>query len=248
MGLQGPTGKLRRVAVGETLRRITSKLALEVMGGCIQAVLKSYQVGVRTPPGTEHHSRDLPVEQEMFSRPGRSSRSRRLRNSFNCRSQLTLWVDLYCAFRMSPRQWRVNTSVRGSSGVSLGPALFSGLASPPKIMKQSVDKGLFCAPSIFPSFLMTGSSRPTRVVSQKTFLMIHFEFFNSRNLASAAISDLQFERFLCRVLSFIGDELQKLKRAPVQVIQRTQRPGSKKSGCPIQRNRVRFLDESIRIL
>ena len=45
MALRKPSGALRPIAVGETLRRLTSKIALELMGSKIQSVLEPIQVG-----------------------------------------------------------------------------------------------------------------------------------------------------------------------------------------------------------
>ena len=53
MALRKPNGSLRPVAVGESLRRLCSKVAVELMGSSVKSILEPLQVGVQTKAGCE---------------------------------------------------------------------------------------------------------------------------------------------------------------------------------------------------
>ena len=53
MALCEPTGFLRPVAVGETFRRMASKVEVSIMEDRVQSVLELVQVGVKTSYGTK---------------------------------------------------------------------------------------------------------------------------------------------------------------------------------------------------
>ena len=66
MALRKPSGALRPFALGETLRRVTSKIALELMGSKIQNVLEPNQIGVGTSFNCVDRSAVLQAVQESF--------------------------------------------------------------------------------------------------------------------------------------------------------------------------------------
>ena len=49
MSLRKPDGTLRPIEVGETFRRITGKVAVELISDRARAVLEPIQLGVKTP-------------------------------------------------------------------------------------------------------------------------------------------------------------------------------------------------------
>ena len=53
MALRKPNGTLRPIAVGETFRRITSKVAVELISDQARTILEPIQLGVKTPNGCE---------------------------------------------------------------------------------------------------------------------------------------------------------------------------------------------------
>ena len=53
MAPRKPNGSLRPVAVGESLRRLCSKVAVELMGSSVRSILEPTQVGVQTKAGCE---------------------------------------------------------------------------------------------------------------------------------------------------------------------------------------------------
>ena len=70
MALCMRNGSLRPVAVGESLRRLCSKVAVELMGSSVRSILEPIQVGVQTKAGCEaiiHTTR--PVDQVILRRP-----------------------------------------------------------------------------------------------------------------------------------------------------------------------------------
>ena len=46
MALRKPTGSLRPIAIGESIRRITSKVAVELISNPARTGLESFQLGV----------------------------------------------------------------------------------------------------------------------------------------------------------------------------------------------------------
>ena len=57
MALRKPNGSLRPVAVGETLRRLCSKVCVELMGSSLHSILEPIQVGVQTKFTVVHATR-----------------------------------------------------------------------------------------------------------------------------------------------------------------------------------------------
>ena len=53
MALRKPNNSLRPVAVGETLRRLCSKVCVDLMGSSVHSILEPVQVGVQTNFGCE---------------------------------------------------------------------------------------------------------------------------------------------------------------------------------------------------
>ena len=53
MALRKPNGTLRRIATGETMRRLTSKIAVEFVTERARVILEPLQLGVKTPNGCE---------------------------------------------------------------------------------------------------------------------------------------------------------------------------------------------------
>ena len=52
-GIRQAQRSLRLVAVGESLRRLCSKVAVELMGSSVKSILEPIQVGVQTKAGCE---------------------------------------------------------------------------------------------------------------------------------------------------------------------------------------------------
>ena len=53
MALRKPDGSLRPIAIGETIRRLTSKVAVDLITERARVVLEPLQLGVKTPNGCE---------------------------------------------------------------------------------------------------------------------------------------------------------------------------------------------------
>ena len=138
MALRKPSGVLRPIAVGETLRRLTSKIALELVGSKTQSVLEPVQVGVRTSHGTEgivhaarqrvnphsDNSNKVIVLIDIKNAFNSVDLSAVLRESF---SEIVLWADL--CFRSPSSLVIVDSTIDGTRGVHSrhlqGPQYFS---------------------------------------------------------------------------------------------------------------------------
>ena len=130
MSLRKPTGALRSIAVGETLRRLTGKIALQLMVSRIHTILEPIQVGVRE--GIAHAARQWMNRRK--NNPNKVMVLVDVRNSFNCVGRfadpeavsktvgrLVLQVSLLSGNR---RQYHRQHS-RSPTGDPLGPALCS---------------------------------------------------------------------------------------------------------------------------
>ena len=88
MALRKPNKSLRPVAVGETLRRLCSKVCVDVMGSSIRSILEPVQVGVQTKFGCEaivHVTRQW--SHTFRDDPDRVLALDDLSNAFNCVSR-----------------------------------------------------------------------------------------------------------------------------------------------------------------
>ena len=111
MALRKPNGTLRPIAVGETLRRITGKVAVELISERALALLEPVQLGVKTPNCCEaivhatrqwfHRHRSVPTKTAVsvdisnaFNTVNRSAVLRSVRTHF---PSLAPWVD--CCYR-----------------------------------------------------------------------------------------------------------------------------------------------------
>ena len=151
MALRKPNGSLRPIAIGETIRRLTSKVAVDLITERAREIFEPLQLGVKTPNGCEaivHAAR------QWFSRncsdPGKVDISVDVSNAFKTIHRaavlravrvhfpsLSPWVD--CCYR------RKSTLYTGSAtghpqcqgvqqGDPLGPVLFA-LAVHPAIVE-----------------------------------------------------------------------------------------------------------------
>ena len=159
MSLRKPNGTLRPIAVGETFRRITGKVAVELILDRARAVLEPIQLGVKTPNGCEaiihatrqwfHAHRLIPSKTAVsvdisnaFNTVNRSAVLQSVRTHF---PSLAPWVD--CCYRHDSHLFtgsdaasdQVISSSRGvQQGDPLGPVLFA-LAIHPVIQEALVD-------------------------------------------------------------------------------------------------------------
>ena len=146
MALRKPDGTLRPIAVGETIRRITSKVAVELISDRARTILEPLQLGVKTSNGCEaiihttrqwfHQNRSDPPKTAIsvdisnaFNTVHRSAVVQSVRTHF---PSLAPWVD--CCYRHDSHLFtgssaacdQVIPSSRGAQqGDPLGPALFA---------------------------------------------------------------------------------------------------------------------------
>ena len=88
MALRKLNGSLRPVAVGESLRRLCSKVAVELMDSSVKSILEPVQVGVQTKAGCEaiiHNTRQW--TKSFCNNPDRVLVLLDLSNAFNCVSR-----------------------------------------------------------------------------------------------------------------------------------------------------------------
>ena len=159
MALRKPNGTLRPIAVGETFRRITGKVAVELISDRARAVLEPIQLGVKTPNGCEaivhatrqwfHRHRLAPSKTAVsvdisnaFNTVNRSAVLQSIRTHF---PSLAPWVD--CCYRFDSYLFTgssvaSNRTIPSSRGVQqgdpLGPVLFA-LAIHPVVQEALMD-------------------------------------------------------------------------------------------------------------
>ena len=141
MALRKPNKSLRPVAVGETLRRLCSKVCVDVMGSSIRSILEPVQVGVQTKFGCEaivHVTRQW--SHTFRDDPDRVLALVDLSNAFNCVSRgavlsavrthfpwLAPWADT--CYRFDSNLVIGDSLIRSQRGVQqgdpLGPSLFA---------------------------------------------------------------------------------------------------------------------------
>ena len=146
MALRKLNGTLPPITVGETIRRITSKVAVELISERARTILEPLQLGVKTPNGCEaiihttrqwfHRHRSNPTKTAIsvdisnaFNTVHRSAVLQSVRTHF---PSLVPWVD--CCYRHDSHLFtgssdacdQVITSSRGvQQGDPLGPSLFA---------------------------------------------------------------------------------------------------------------------------
>ena len=143
MALRKPNGSLRPIAVGETIRRVTSKVAVELISDRARTILEPLQLGVKTPNGCEAtiHATRLLFHKRRLD-PSKTAISVDTSNAFNSvhrsavlqsvRTSLAPWVD--CCYRHDSHLFTGSSaacdqaieSTRGvQQGDPLGPVLFA---------------------------------------------------------------------------------------------------------------------------
>ena len=84
MALRKPNGSFRPIAIGETIRRLTSKVAVDLIIERAREIFEPLQLGVKTPNGCEAI---VHVARQWFSRncsdPGKVAISVDVSNAFN---------------------------------------------------------------------------------------------------------------------------------------------------------------------
>ena len=146
MVLRKPNGSLRPIAIGDTIRRLTSKVAVDLITERACEIFEPLQLGVKTPNGCEAI---IHVARQWFSRhrtdPDKVAVSVDVSNAFNTVHRaavlravrvhfpyLSLWVD--CCYRhqstLFTRSGHVALqSIHSARGVQqgdhLGPVLFA---------------------------------------------------------------------------------------------------------------------------
>ena len=164
MALRKPNGSLRPIAVGETVRRLASKIAVDFISEHARVILEPLQLGVKTPNGCEaivhtarqwlhRHRSDankvaLSVDiSNAFNSVHRSAVLRSVRVHF---PSLAPWVD--CCYRhdsvlftgSSMAASQVISSARGvQQGDPLGPVLFA-LAIHPIVLEARAATEAMC--------------------------------------------------------------------------------------------------------
>ena len=137
MALRKPNKSLRPVAVGETLRRLCSKVCVDVMGSSIRSILEPVQVGVQTKFGCEaivHVTRQW--SHTFRDDPDRVLALVDLSNAFNCVSRgavlsavrthfpwLAPWADT--CYRFDSNLIIGDVLIRSQRGVQQGDPLFA---------------------------------------------------------------------------------------------------------------------------
>ena len=146
MALRKPNGSLRPIAIGETFRRLTSKVAVDLITERAREIFEPLQLGVKTPNGCEAI---IHAARQWFSRnssdPGKVAILVDVSNAFNTIHRaavlravhvhfpfLSPWVD--CCYRRESTQFTSSGSVAlhiipSTGGVQqgdpLGPVLFA---------------------------------------------------------------------------------------------------------------------------
>ena len=145
MALRKPNGSLRPIATSETIRRLTSKVAVDLITERARVILEPLQLGVKTPNGCEAL---IHAARQWFARncldPSKVAISVDVSNAFNTVHSsavlravrvhfpsLSPWVD--CCYRRESTLFtgsgsvalQVIPSTRGCNKGSLGPVLFA---------------------------------------------------------------------------------------------------------------------------
>ena len=141
MALREPKNSIRPVAVGETLRRLCSKVAIELMGSSVRYILEPAQVGEQTNFGCEAVVHTTRQRTSTFrDDPDRVLVLINLGNTFKCVSRgavlsavrkhfpwLTPWADT--CYRFNSNLPIGSSQIRSQRGVQqgdlLGPSLFA---------------------------------------------------------------------------------------------------------------------------
>ena len=179
MALREPKNSIRPVAVSDTLRRLCSKVAIELMGCSVRSVLEPAQVGEQTNFGCEAVVHTTRQRTSTFGDdPDRVLVLVDLGNAFNCVSRgavlsavrkhfpwLTPWADT--CYRFDSNLPIGSSQIRSQRGVQqgdpLGPlfslSLFTPASLKPFESRSPIILGILTSK---PSSLMTGSSRAIR--------------------------------------------------------------------------------------
>ena len=169
MALRKPNGSLQPIAIGETIRRLTSKVAVDLITDRARGVLEPLQLGVKTPNGCEaavHRSNPDKVALSLdvsnaFNTVHRSAVLQEVRTHF---PSIAPWVD--CCYRHESTLFTGSSSVtsqviasaRGvQQGDLLRPVLFA-LAIHPVIKeaRQAAVTGCVRDPPRRPGFRRLG--------------------------------------------------------------------------------------------
>ena len=161
MALRKPNGSLRPIAIGETIRRLTSKVAVDLITERAREIFEPLQLGVKTPNGCEAI---IHVARQWFSRhhtnPDKVAVSVDVSNAFNTVHRaavlravrvhfpsLSPWVD--CCYRHESTLFTgsrhvalqsINSARGVQQGDPLGPVLFA-LAIHPVIAEARAATG-----------------------------------------------------------------------------------------------------------
>ena len=140
MALRKPNGSLRPVAVGETLRRLCSKVCVELMGSSLHSILEPVQFGVQTRFGCEAVVHTTQQRAHNFrDDPDRVLVLIDLANAFNCVSRGAVLSAVRTHFPFSA-PW-ADTCCRHDSNMLIGGSLISS--------QRGVQQGDPLGPSLF---------------------------------------------------------------------------------------------------
>ena len=186
MALRKPNGPLRPVAVGESLRRLCSKVAVELMGSSVRSILEPTQVGVQTKAGCEavtHTTRQW--TQTVCDDPDRVLVLLDLSNAFNCVSRgavlsavrrhfpwMTPWADT--CYRHDSNLLVGSSRIRSRRGVQqgdpLGPSLFSLAVHPCVIEATRVSEAQFPLELDYKAFFLDDGTIAGKAQAVQLFL------------------------------------------------------------------------------
>ena len=186
MALRKPNGSLRPVAVGESLRRLCSKVAVELMGSSVNCILEPIQVGVQTKARCEaviHTTRQW--TKSFCDDPDRVLVLLDLSNAFNCLSRgavlsavrrhfpwMAPWADT--CYRHGSNLLVGGSCIqsrrRVQQGDPLGPSLFSLAVHPSIVEAVRISEAQYPGDLDYKAFFLDDGTIAGKAPAVKLFL------------------------------------------------------------------------------